>query len=159
MLAHKSQSKMIIEDEQYTCDLQPISGNVLYCCKELMNFQSVYKRMYDIVVSALTSILHFYSLLTLWYFFFTFQIFFVSTLHENCFFLSQIFPSWMQVEIGFDQPPDGPSLTDLVATLLGNVFKTLLKKAEYFDPVGKTKISRSLVSLLFAKYNPWFYNS
>ena len=45
-----SQSK-ILDDDQYTCDLQPISGNVLYCCKELMNFTSVYKRMFDIVVN------------------------------------------------------------------------------------------------------------
>ena len=50
MLANKSISKINIEEDQYTCDLQPISGNVLYCCKELMNFQSVYKRMYDLVV-------------------------------------------------------------------------------------------------------------
>jgi hypothetical protein len=48
-----SQSK-VLDDDQYTCDLQPISGNVLYCCKELMNFTSVYKRMYDIVVSIQT---------------------------------------------------------------------------------------------------------
>ena len=48
-LGNKALSKTN-EDDQYTCDLQPISGNVLYCCKELMNFQSVYKRMYDLVV-------------------------------------------------------------------------------------------------------------
>ena len=46
-----------------------------------------------------------------------------------------------------DNPPDGSSLTDLVATLLGNVFKTLIKKADYFDPEGKVKISRSMVSV------------
>lgn len=51
----------------------------------------------------------------------------------------------LQLELKLDNPPDGPSLTDLVATLLGNVFKTLLKKAEYFDPVGKTRVSRSMV--------------
>ena len=44
-----------------------------------------------------------------------------------------------------DLSQDAPALTDLVATLLGNVFKTLLKKSLHFDPVGKTKQSRSMV--------------
>lgn len=46
---------------------------------------------------------------------------------------------------------DAPPLTDLVATLLGNVFQTLLKKSLHFDPVGKTRQSRSMVrtSLLY----------
>ena len=49
-----------------------------------------------------------------------------------------------------DNPPDANSLTDLIATLLGNVFETLLKKAVRFDPVGKTKQSRSTVSIIFS---------
>lgn len=49
-----------------------------------------------------------------------------------------------------DNPPDANSLTDLIATLLGNVFETLLKKALRFDPVGKTKQSRSTVSIIFS---------
>ena len=48
------QSKIANDDDQHTCDLQPISGNVLYCCKELMSFTSVYKRMHDLVVRAYT---------------------------------------------------------------------------------------------------------
>lgn len=32
----------------------------------------------------------------------------------------------------------------MVATLLGNLFKTLLKKSKLFDPIGKEKTSRSI---------------
>ena len=71
---------------------------------------------------------------------FIFRLFFLISL------VFVLIPFRCKVEIGLEQPPDGPSLTDLVATLLGNVFKTLIKKADFFDPVGKQRVSRSLVS-------------
>ena len=77
------------DDDQLTCDLQPITGNVLYCCKELMHFNLVYQHLHDLAR-----------------------------------------------EIDIDLPADTPTLTDLVATLLDNLFKTLQKKSEKLDPVG-----------------------
>lgn len=32
-----------------TCDLHPINGNVLHCCKEMVAFEPVYRRMCDLV--------------------------------------------------------------------------------------------------------------
>ena len=84
------------EDDQLTCDLQPITGNVLYCCKELIHFTYVYRQMYDLAI-----------------------------------------------EIDVTMPAHAPSLTDLIATLLDNLFKTLQRKAQKLDPVGKTPLSSS----------------
>ena len=84
------------EDDQLTCDLQPITGNVLYCCKELIHFTYVYRQMYELAM-----------------------------------------------EIDVTMPANAPSLTDLIATLLDNLFKTLQRKGQKLDPVGKTPLSSS----------------
>ena len=62
------------------------------------------------------------------------------------FFLLHLFKMEMRRT---DLSQDAPALTDLVATLLGNVFQTLLKKSLHFDPVGKTRQSRSMVRIFF----------
>jgi hypothetical protein len=79
------------DSEPLSCDLQPITGNVLYCCKELMHFTHVYQQMHRLAV-----------------------------------------------EIDVALPTHAPTLIDLVATLLDNLFKTLQTKAKLLDPVGKS---------------------
>jgi Exo70 exocyst complex subunit len=95
--AGSSASTTAPEQESLTCDLQPITGNILYCCKELMHFTKVYGKMHELAM-----------------------------------------------ELGIRVSASAPTLTDLIAVLLQNLVELLLKRADKLDPVGKTKVSRSL---------------
>lgn len=39
--------------DAWACDLHPVTGNVLYCCQEVLDYHAVYGRMCDLAVSLL----------------------------------------------------------------------------------------------------------
>jgi len=70
------------------CDLHPITGNVLHCCKELVAFDVVYSRMVRLAL-----------------------------------------------EIGVDFPDDAVELSDVITTLMENLYTGLIKRADRFNVI------------------------
>ena len=73
-----------------SCDLHSITGNVLHCCKELVEYESIYRRLFDLA----------------------------SGIHITL-------------------PPNALNLSNLISSLMDNLYVSLLKRADRFNVVRR----------------------